>query len=66
MKKNQAVEVVDNHPYHAGRKGYFQFCGEGQSAGVVVCATKPTKEGDRSCVLFAVSEKDLIILGARR
>jgi hypothetical protein len=61
MKKNTKVRVVENHTYHAGREGYFQFMG-GPKFDVAVCAVKPEEPQDLYQELFAVGIEDLIVL----
>lgn len=59
MKKNQRCIVSENAPHHANRIGFFQFYGEGASAGVAVLATEPVDQRDGARVLFAVASNHI-------
>lgn len=57
MNHNTRIVVDASAPFHAGREGFFQFMGEGPSAGIAVLSTREfddqLMEG-QELLLFAV------------
>lgn len=59
MDRNQKVKVAA-HAHQAknrGKEGYFQFYGQGASAGCAICTEAPTVDG--TGVFFVVGENEI-------
>lgn len=61
MEKNTKIRVLPTAPFHGGETHYFQFMGEGKSAGVVVLS--PEQDGKQ---LIAVHQKHIEIIDSQK
>jgi hypothetical protein len=59
FSKNEKVRVSESAPFHAGRIGYFQFDGQGDSKSVTVLSVQPIQKNNTfiQFEFFAVDDK---------
>lgn len=59
MKKNDKVQVKQDHPHHPNQIGYFQFEGEGKSQGIAVVSVDPVHDQTKTQILFCVGMEEI-------